>query len=84
MELYHNQLFHIYNQSNNRESIFVNASHYEAFIWKIKAHLLPYGSLISYCLMPNHFHWQFYLERSFFLSRYFMNIMIVLSMKEEQ
>ena len=64
MELYKDQLFHIYNQGNNRESIFLNASHYEAFLWKMKTYLLPFGSLVSYCLMPNHFHWQFYIEKA--------------------
>jgi len=28
----------------------------------MKAYLLPFGDLIAYCLMPNHFHWQFYVK----------------------
>lgn len=28
----------------------------------MKAYLLPFGDLISWCLMPNHFHWQFWVK----------------------
>lgn len=63
MNLYNNQLFHIYNQGNNHQTIFFEDENYEFFIWKMRAYLLPFGSLVSYCLMPNHFHWQFYVKR---------------------
>lgn len=61
MHLYEDQLFHIYNQGNNRRQIFFTDENYEYFLWKMRGYLLPFGDLISYTLMPNHFHWQFYV-----------------------
>ena len=29
----------------------------------MKAYLSSFGDLIAYCLMPNHFHWQFFVRR---------------------
>ena len=57
MNLYNNQLFHIYNQGNNRQQIFFDDDDYKRFLWKMKSCVLPFGDLIAYCLMPNHFHW---------------------------
>lgn len=37
-------------------------AHYFYFIEKMRQHLLPFGDLLSWCLMPNHFHWQFYVK----------------------
>jgi len=64
MKFYENQLFHIYNQGNNRRQIFFTDYNYEYFLWKMRAYLLPFGDLIAWCLMPNHFHWQFYVKRT--------------------
>ncbi len=62
MKFYPNQLFHIYNQGNNKQDIFFSDENYRFFLWKMKAFLLPFGDLVSFCLMPNHFHWQFYVR----------------------
>ncbi len=62
MKFYKNQLFHIFNQGNNKEKIFYTADNYEYFLWKMRAYLLPFGDLICWCLMPNHFHWQFFVK----------------------
>jgi putative transposase len=63
MKFYPNQLFHIYNQGNNKRIIFLDDENYEFFIWKMRAYLLPFGELIGWCLMPNHYHWQFYVRQ---------------------
>lgn len=63
MQFYENQLFHIYNQGNNKRQIFFSEDNYEFFLWKMRAYLLPFGDLIAWCLMPNHFHWQFYVRK---------------------
>lgn len=63
MEFYENQLFHIYNQGNNRRQVFFSDENYEFFLWKMKAYLLPFGDFVAWCLMPSHFHWQFYVRR---------------------
>jgi len=62
MEFYSKQLFHIYNQGNNRRQIFFTEEHYKYFLWKMRAHLLPFGDLVAFCLMPNHFHWLFFVK----------------------
>ncbi len=59
MKFYKDQIFHIYNQGNNRRQIFFSAENYEFFLWKMKAYLIPFGDIIAWCLMPNHFHWLF-------------------------
>ena len=63
MKFYENQLFHIFNQGNNRQQIFFTDEHYQFFLWKMRAYLHPFGDLIAYALMPNHFHWQFYVKQ---------------------
>ena len=56
MNLIPNEFYHIYNRGNNRQRIFFNDSNYLFFIKKIRDQLLPVSKIISYCLMPNHFH----------------------------
>ena len=61
--------FHIYNRGNNFQNIFLDDEDYETFLLKLKQNLFPDGSakrtiplpggsysLLSYCLMPNHFN----------------------------
>ncbi|NND31272.1 MAG: hypothetical protein HKN76_01690 [Saprospiraceae bacterium] len=62
MNFYKDQLFHIYNQGNNRQQIFFSDENYRYFLWKMQAYLLPFGDLVSWCLMTTHFHWQFYVR----------------------
>lgn len=62
MDFYPTQLFHIYNQGNNKETLFYDDHNFQYFLWKMKAHLLPFGDIVAYCLMSNHFHWLFYVR----------------------
>jgi len=63
MLFYENQLFHIYNQGNNQRPLFFTDDNYQFFLWKMRAYLLPFGDLVAWCLMPNHFHWLFYVRQ---------------------
>jgi putative transposase len=56
MNLIPNEFYHIYNRGNNRQRIFFSDANYLFFIQKIRDQLLPVSKIISYCLMPNHFH----------------------------
>ncbi|MEJ7660555.1 MAG: transposase [Hymenobacter sp.] len=56
MYLHPGQLHHLYNRGNNGEQVFYTPAHYQYFLRKVRAHLLPTGRLLAYCLMPNHFH----------------------------
>ena len=49
-------LYHIYDQGNNRRTIFFNRKNYMFFLRKIKTYITPYADILSWCLMPNHFH----------------------------
>ncbi len=55
-------VFHIYNQGNNRQKVFFTPENYLFFIQKMRTHVAPYGDFLCYCLMPNHFHWLFYVR----------------------
>ncbi len=49
-------IYHIYNQGNNRQQIFLHRDNYMFFLQKIKTHILPHSDILSWCLMPNYFH----------------------------
>ena len=49
-------VYHIYNQGNNRQSIFFNRENYCYFLKKLYDYILPYADILAWCLMPNHFH----------------------------
>lgn len=49
-------LYHVYNQGNNKQRIFFEEDNYSYFIKKASKYILPYGDIIAWCLMPNHFH----------------------------
>jgi putative transposase len=49
-------VYHIYNQGNNKSVIFFKKENYHYFINKIKAHICPFADVIAWCLMPTHFH----------------------------
>ncbi len=55
-------IYHIYNQGNNKQKIFFNRENYLFFLRKIKAYILPYGDILAWCLMPNHFHLMVYVR----------------------
>ncbi|MFB6341095.1 transposase [Saccharicrinis sp. FJH62] len=56
MDFESDQLYHVYNQGNNKQDIFFCKENYLFFLKKIETHISPYADIIAYCLMPNHFH----------------------------
>lgn len=56
MVIQKDQLYHIYNQGNNRQIIFKEDDDYFEFLNRFKKNVNPYCKVVSYCLMPNHFH----------------------------
>ncbi len=50
------EFYHVYNRGNNNQRIFFSHANYLFFLKKIRQQLLPVSNIISYCLMPNHFH----------------------------
>ena len=51
-----NQVYHLYNRGNNKQTIFFTEGNYVYFLQKIKTEWKQYCEILCYCLMPNHFH----------------------------
>jgi REP element-mobilizing transposase RayT len=49
-------LYHIFNQGNNRNQVYIDYEDYYYFLRLIRKDLLPVSELLAYSLMPNHFH----------------------------
>ncbi|MEO5582087.1 MAG: hypothetical protein ABIR66_05310 [Saprospiraceae bacterium] len=84
MNFHPNQLFHVYNQGNNRQTIFFTEENYQYFLRKMKAHILPFADIISYCLMPSHFHWQIYVYRILIERKLFRNHLEAIEMQRRK
>jgi putative transposase len=56
MNFHPHHLYHVYNQGNNRQLIFNSGDDCQTFLNMAVTSLLPHGSMVAYCLMPNHFH----------------------------
>ncbi|MFT3679882.1 MAG: hypothetical protein QM791_06395 [Ferruginibacter sp.] len=54
------EIYHIYNQGNNKEIIFHIAADYLEFLRLFRRLLFPHCKVLAYCLMPNHFHFLIY------------------------
>ncbi len=50
------KIYHIYNMGNYSQQVFFNDENYLYFLRKYRAEVSPYCMTLSYCLMPNHFH----------------------------
>lgn len=60
MNIQENNIYHIYNQGNNKQPIFYTYNHYVYFLKKYRQHIHPICDTLAYCLMPNHFHFLIY------------------------
>ncbi len=50
------QIYHIYNQGNNRQQLFYTDENYLYFLKLYRKFVWDKADLLAYCLMPNHFH----------------------------
>ena len=48
--------YHIYNHAVGNENLFDTEKDYIYFLVKFKKYIFPISELLTYCLMPNHFH----------------------------
>jgi putative transposase len=56
MKFTENQIYHVFNQGNNRQQVYWEAEHYLFFLRKVRRYITPLADILCYCLMPNHFH----------------------------
>lgn len=71
-----NFIYHIINRGTGRQEVFHKEKDYEAFIEIMKEAKEGHPvKLLSYCLMPNHFHMVLMPERCAELSRYMQWLM---------
>src|SRR5688572_31037687 len=55
--------YHIYNHAIGRENFFERDADYDYFLKKAEQHLNPVCTILSYCLLPNHFHFVVQIDR---------------------
>ena len=55
-------LYHIYNQGNNKELLFKEEVHYHYFLQLFQSYIIPHCETLAWCLMPNHFHFLIYTD----------------------
>lgn len=48
--------YHFYNRGNNRQQVFFEAENYWYFLRGVQKYLVPVMNIVSYCLMPTHYH----------------------------
>lgn len=51
------RVYHLYNQGNNHEKIFINDENKRYFKEKFEYYMCPFVTIICMCLMDNHFHY---------------------------
>lgn len=57
-----NNIYHVYNQGNNKQPIFFKRQDYLIFLNLYKRLFSDNCSTIAWCLMPNHFHFMIYAD----------------------
>jgi putative transposase len=62
--------YHLYNRGHNYQDIFFNRENYLYFLRQFRQYLIPDTlDVISYCLMPNHYHFIVYLKTDDFTQK---------------
>ena len=63
MHFQEGHIYHVFNQGNNQQKAFFTRENYLFFLQKIRTHILPHSDILAWCLMPNHFHLEIYVNQ---------------------
>jgi REP element-mobilizing transposase RayT len=64
MKLKSGEIYHVYNRGNNRQRLFYERENYLLFLQKVRNYVVPQCDILAYCLMPNHFHFLIYANKT--------------------
>lgn len=56
MQFNEGSFYHVYNRGNNKQKIFFSQENYAFFLQKVERYIAPACDIVSWVLMPNHFH----------------------------
>lgn len=62
MKFESNKIYHIFNQGNNQETIFLEDAHFLSFMKLYQANIALHCETIAWCLMSNHFHFLIFTD----------------------
>jgi REP element-mobilizing transposase RayT len=63
MKLVAENIYHVYNQGNNKETIFRDHQDYISFLKRVRKRVFPIAEILNYCLMPYHYHFLIYTNQ---------------------
>jgi len=69
MEFALHHLYHVYNRGNNKQPIFFSDANYVFFLQKVRKYITPVCSILTYALMPNHFHFLIHADERTVLAK---------------
>jgi putative transposase len=68
--------YHVFNRGANRHKIFYDSENYNYFLRLLKAHSSQQQiGVVTYCLMPNHFHLLIYQETERSISKFIQGLL---------
>jgi putative transposase len=56
MKVIAGEIYHLYNRGNQKQQLFFDDRNYAYFLSKVEEYLAPVTDILSFTLMPNHFH----------------------------
>jgi REP element-mobilizing transposase RayT len=55
-------VYHVYNQGNNQQNVFIEDFHFLYFLQLYREYIVPNCETLAWCLMHNHFHFMLYAD----------------------
>jgi len=55
-------VYHVYNQGNNQQNIFIKDFQFLYFLQLYQQYIVPHCETLAWCLMHNHFHFMIYAD----------------------